>query len=52
VFVFPVASSKLTEAELEAEFANEIAVWNRIKASKQPEDWVAYLRQYPSGKFT
>ena len=51
VFVFPAASSKLTEAELEAEFANEIAVWNRIKASKQPEDWVAYLRDYPSGKF-
>lgn len=51
VFVFPAASSKLTEAELEAEFENEIAVWNRIKASKQPEDWVAYLRQYPSGKF-
>ncbi|HEV2041077.1 MAG TPA: caspase family protein, partial [Casimicrobiaceae bacterium] len=51
VFVFPAASSKLTEAELEAEYENEIAVWNRIKASKQPEDWVAYLRQYPSGKF-
>jgi uncharacterized caspase-like protein len=51
VFVFPAASSKLTEAELEAEFANEIAVWNRIKASKQPEDWISYLRQYPSGKF-
>ena len=51
VFVFPAASSKLTEAELEAEFENEIAVWNRIKESKQTEDWVAYLRQYPSGKF-
>jgi Caspase domain len=51
VFVFPAARSKLTEAELEAEFENEIAVWNRIKASKQPEDWIAYLRDYPSGKF-
>jgi hypothetical protein len=51
VFVFPAARSKLTEAELEAEFENEIAVWNRIKASKQPEDWVAYMRDYPSGKF-
>jgi hypothetical protein len=51
VFLFPAVRSKLTEAELEAEFENEIAVWNRIKASKQPEDWVAYLRHYPSGKF-
>ena len=51
VFVFPAATTKLTEAELEAEFQNEIGVWNRIKASKQPEDWVAYLREYPSGKF-
>jgi hypothetical protein len=51
VFVFPAVSTKLTEAELEAEFQNEIGVWNRIKASKLPEDWVGYLRDYPSGKF-
>ena len=51
VFVFPAARSKLTEAELEAEFQREIATWNLIKGSKQLQDWVAYLRDYPSGKF-
>jgi hypothetical protein len=51
VFLFPAATGKLTEAELEADFQREIATWSRIKRSKKPEDWVAYLRDYPSGKF-
>jgi uncharacterized caspase-like protein len=51
VFLFPAATSKLSEAELEAEFEREIVTWNRIKGSKQAEDWIGYLRDYPSGKF-
>ncbi len=50
VYVFPAATT-MTEAELEAEFERELATWNRIKASTRTEDWIAYLRAYPSGRF-
>jgi hypothetical protein len=29
----------------------EIEHWNRIKSSRQADDWIAYLRRYPNGKF-
>ena len=50
VFLFPTTRSKLTEAEPSRTPGRDRSL-NRIKASKQPEDWVAYLRDYPSGKF-
>jgi formylglycine-generating enzyme required for sulfatase activity len=31
--------------------ADEIAFWNSIKDSRDPEDFRAYLEQYPNGKF-
>jgi hypothetical protein len=51
VFLFPEAK-KLSESELERRFEQELATWNRIKLSKKTDDWVAYLREYPNGKFS
>ena len=51
VFLFPDAK-KLSEAELERIFEQELATWNRIKGSKDVKDWAAYLREYPNGKFS
>jgi len=51
VFLFP-ETTKLSEAEIERRFAQELATWNRIKLSRNIEDWVGYLREYPNGKFT
>ena len=51
VFLFPEAK-KLSEAELERLFEQELAIWNRIKGSKDVKDWAAYLREYPNGKFS
>ncbi|MBK9574599.1 MAG: hypothetical protein IPO43_18665 [Rhodoferax sp.] len=31
---------------------SELATWTRIMASKNADDWIAYLRQYPNGKFS
>ncbi len=51
VFLFPGAK-KLSEAELERMFEQELATWNRIKSSKDVKDWADYLREYPNGKFS
>ncbi len=50
VFLFP-AAKKLSETEIEAEFQRELESWSRIRESKDANDWVAYLREYPSGRF-
>ncbi|MDP2371017.1 caspase family protein [Rhodoferax sp.] len=51
IFLFP-ASTKLSAEELEKLFEVELATWTRIKTSRNAEDWIAYLRQYPNGKFS
>ena len=50
VFLFPTAK-KLTETEIEAEVQRDLEAWNRVKGSKRTDDWIAYLREYPSGRF-
>ena len=50
VFLFP-AARKLTEAELEGEIQRELDAWNRVKGSKETNEWAAFLRDYPSGRF-
>lgn len=52
VFIFPHARQRLSEEEIERQFAAELAAWNRIKQSQQREDWIAYLKDYPSGRFS
>jgi hypothetical protein len=51
VYLFP-EQKKLSEAELEKQFEQELAAWNRIKNSRKADDWAGYLREYPHGKFT
>jgi hypothetical protein len=51
VFLFP-AARKLSEAELERSFERELADWSAVKGSRKVDDWVAYLRRYPQGKFS
>lgn len=42
---------KLTEAEQEQLLEADLAAWGRIKSSKQMDDWIGYLRDFPTGRF-
>lgn len=50
IYLIPGAK-KLGEAELEKLFEAELATWGRIKSSRNADEWIAYLREYPNGKF-
>ncbi len=51
VFLFREGQKKLSDAELEKELEADIETWTRIKASRKTEDWVAYLHDFPNGRF-
>jgi uncharacterized caspase-like protein len=51
-FLPPTELKKLSAAEDERLFKEELALWERIKASKDPAPLEDYLRRHPSGKFT
>ena len=51
-FIPPKELKKLAEAEIEREFKQELALWERIQNATQPEPLEDYLRRYPSGRFT
>jgi len=51
VFIFDEGQRKLTEAELETQVEADVVEWTRIKSSKKVDDWVAYLRNFPNGRF-
>ena len=51
VFLFSNGQNKLTEAELEQQLEADVATWARIKSSRKLEDWTAYLREFPNGRF-
>jgi len=48
-FVPGVAAARETAADVEA--AGELAFWNSIQASTRADEYRAYLRQYPNGRF-
>jgi hypothetical protein len=48
----PKQARKLSEAELEKQFEEELEGWEKIKDSKDPAPIEEYLRRYPSGKFS
>ena len=48
-FVPGVAAPREAAADVEA--AGELAFWNSIQASSRADEYRAYLRQYPSGRF-
>ncbi len=52
VFIFPQDRKKLSEEEIEQQFNDELATWNRIKTSEKIDHWVAYLKTYPNGRFS
>lgn len=49
IYLFP--APRLSEAELERQLREELALWSKIKASNQPDDWARYLRRFPNGRF-
>ena len=48
----PKQVRKLSEAELEKQFEEELAGWEKIKDSTEAAPIEEYLRRYPSGKFS
>lgn len=51
VFLFGDGQKKLSETELEKLIETDIAAWERIRSSKNIDDWIGYLRQFPNGRF-
>lgn len=50
-FVPPKAPNKVSPEELERQFEEELALWERIKTSTEPAPFEEYLRTRPSGRF-
>ena len=51
-FIPPKELKKLAEAEIEREFKEELALWERAQNATRPEPVEDYLKRYPSGRFT
>lgn len=51
-FIPPQQLRKLTEEELEKQFEEEFAIWEKIKAAQEIAPLEDYLRRYPNGKFS
>lgn len=50
-FIPPKELKKLAEQEVEREFKQELALWERIQNATQPALLEDYMRRYPSGRF-
>lgn len=48
VYLFP--PPKLSAAELERRLADELALWNKVRSSREVSAWADFLRKYPDGK--
>ena len=48
----PKELKKLADAEIERDFKQELAVWEKIQNATQPSPFEDYLRRYPSGRFS
>lgn len=51
-FLPPRELRKRAEEEIEREFREELALWERIRESRQPEPLEDYLRRHPGGRFS
>ena len=51
-FLPPAHIKKLSESEVEKAFNQELAIWEKIRESKEPAPLEEYLRNYPSGRFS
>ncbi|HEV8311882.1 MAG TPA: caspase family protein [Burkholderiaceae bacterium] len=50
-FAFVPGSAAPAQATADVEAAGELAFWNSIQASQRADEYRAYLRQYPRGRF-
>ena len=50
-FAFVPGSAAPAQAAADVEAAGELAFWNSIQASQRADEYRAYLRQYPRGRF-
>ena len=50
-FLPPKELKRISDAEQERLFAEELALWEKIKDDKSAAPFEAYLRRYPSGNF-
>jgi hypothetical protein len=51
-FIPPQELKRLSDAEVEREFKEESAVWEKADAAADPALIEAYLKRYPSGRFS
>ena len=51
IYLFNDGQKKLSDAELEKLIEADLAQWARIKSSRNIDDWVDYLRNFPNGRF-
>ena len=51
IFIFSDGYKKLSEAEMERLLEAEMEAWARVKNSRKADDWIAYLKDYPNGRF-
>lgn len=51
VYLFENGLGQLSDAELQKRVEDDLAEWGRIRNSRDPGDWVAYLRRFPNGSF-
>ncbi len=50
-FIPPKELKRISDAEAQRLFVQELALWEKIKNAKEPEPLVNYLQRYPGGKF-
>jgi len=50
-FAFVPGSAAPAQAAVDVEAAGELAFWNSIQAAQRADEYRAYLRQYPQGRF-
>jgi hypothetical protein len=48
----PDKLEKLSEGDSQRHFSEQLAVWEKIRAAKEPDPFEDYLHRYPSGWFT
>ncbi|MEK6664655.1 MAG: caspase family protein [Pseudomonadota bacterium] len=51
VFLFSDGQKKLTDEEIEKQLQADLDAWANVKNSRNIDDWVAYLRNFPNGRF-
>ena len=50
VYIYPPQGEATPDPE--RRFAQELERWNGVKRSRNPEDWAAFVRDFPNGKFS